>query len=172
MNYLIASIRERILIKYHLKNLGWKLERYSKIDTYDEWDIIYKDENGQLCVGEIKVRDKYSNDYMEQGWILESQKYDKLIKLHNNRKKDFNLNYINIFNDCIVVWNLNNIDTQVEDRLCIKSTVYAGNGKKIKKIIYLHKADGVIYNVKSNIQYFETKSIKIYNRFFKQAKNK
>jgi len=75
---------------------------------YDPYDVVYQD-NKERTIGEIKFRKNKVTDYDD--WYLEKDKYDKLIEIKENAKKELKVTYINHFLDnTTYIWDLTEIN--------------------------------------------------------------
>ena len=80
--------------------------------TYEQYDGTYYSAN-TLTFFEIKVRNcsggaKFTGK--PEGFILEKKKYDFLKDLQSKETKKSSYVYINIFSDCIVIWDITNLN--------------------------------------------------------------
>ncbi len=123
----------------------------SKVEGSESWDVIYLSADTKY-IAEVKVRDKKLKSWDHEGWILEEYKYNKLKWLQEKAKAKGNTTsivYVNIFQDAVVIWNLDNIIPQFFNRDS-KAMTTERQGRKIKSVAYLKSTEGTIYNSSSS----------------------
>lgn len=177
-NYIYYSIRERqAFIEWSRQKPDIKLTHISKVEGNEKWDVIFKSGTSFNFLTEIKLRKKYYNDYgyENNGWLLEKNKWDELIKLSQSEKgKQNNIIplYLNFFKDKIVGWDLTKIKKEdfVEADYSINTVNQINNEitkVKTKAVTYLLNKDAiVIENYKMDIDSIDYKSKTIFQFLF------
>lgn len=104
---------------------------------YDPVDGYLTGKTGTEVVFELKKRDINSGTYEKEGYIIEKVKYDAL--MDNYRKTNHIPYYVNIFNDCIKMWDIRDLKPDFETKYCTATTAenYKKGGKP--KLVYLIK---------------------------------
>ena len=110
-HYQAKSLRERLLFKQYLKDdLNSFNFKYTPFDSFEKHDVTFlsiKDLNFTRTISEIKVRNiKYKST--QGGFFIQKDKYDYLMA--QGEKYD-RIEYINIFEDGILIWDLKKLNT-------------------------------------------------------------
>jgi hypothetical protein len=137
--FIKAGIKERILFRA-LTGIQKQItvDKYTKADGYEHYDLYFSSghtiQNKPL---EIKVRNYNMNDYGEEGWVIELDKYNKLIEL------DPQAFYCCFFKDGILFWDLSKITPEIEYNEYNRTTMNKSNGTRTKANIKLKNKQAV-----------------------------
>lgn len=121
---------------YNIDELYFTPSKYDRVDGY------MKAPNADCSVWfEIKRRNIKSTDYEEEGYILEKIKYDALSEKYRNGDLGW---YINIFDDCIKIWDVSLITPKFEWMNCTATTVKNYKKGEKPKLVHLIKDTPII----------------------------
>ena len=137
--FIKAGIKERLLFR-KLTNIQQQItvDQYTQADGYEHYDLYFS--SGQTIHNkplEIKVRNYNMNDYAEEGWVIELDKYNKLIEL------DPQAFYCCFFKDGILFWDLSLITPEIEYNSYNKQTMNKQIGTRTKANIKLKNNQAV-----------------------------
>lgn len=135
-HYHAKSIRERLLFKQYLKdNTNSFNYCYTPFDSFEKHDLTYTsivDLKLVRTVSEIKVRNiKYKST--QGGFFIQKDKYDYLISLADKYDK---IEYINIFEDGILIWDLKKLKTPIFHTEILPTNNHSSS-KKEKEVGFL-----------------------------------
>lgn len=169
IHYLAKSTRERKLFKKHYKQLNQFNHKFTPIDGNDKYDVTYSiiDKTYKIhnVIAEIKVREMNYKDVIG-GYIIQKDKYDYLMTQNYKITQ-----YICIFEDGILVWDLNKI-TKPEFRMREMRINNVTDKTKEKEIGYLYFWEAEVINVNINVHSTLKESYDIVKRFEKIKQNK
>lgn len=153
----MKSTKLKELEKNLLKKIFGDKDNYLT-SQYNPADLILEKEN-YVIIGEHKTRFLYSNDYLNEGFILENKKKNALFEKANLYDKNVNILYINYFayDNVTVIWDLKDIFKKYNLKLniskCNKTSAsdFKYSKEKVDKdIFYLKLKDAKI--IKNNIK--------------------
>lgn len=121
---------------YNIEDLYFTPSKYDKVDGY----MSAPHQNNKVWF-EIKRRNIQSADYEKEGYILEKIKYDALHKVYSNGDYGW---YINIFDDCIKIWDVSLLTPKFEWKNCTATTVENYKKGEKPKLVYLIKETPII----------------------------
>lgn len=106
---------------------------------YDPVDGYLTGQTGTEVVFELKKRYNNSKDYEKEGYIIEKVKYDALMDSY--KKTNHIPYYVNIFQDCIKMWDIRELKPSFETKYCTATTAenYKKGGKP--KLVHLIKTE-------------------------------
>lgn len=153
--FILAEIREREMFTYfcsHRKD--FEITQMSDIASYRKWDAaIISADTEYLC--EVKTRDWMMDDFGD--WILEQMKYDALKdvqkRMYEQRGRHLTILYINIFNDGVLIWNLDKIELNFHVRES-KMTQHGNRNKITKQVANLNASAATRYDLNINFDFF------------------
>lgn len=169
IHYLAKSARERKLFKQYYKQPNQFNYKFTPIDGNDKYDVTYSmiDESLKMynVIAEIKVREK-SYKEINGGYYIQKDKYEYLISQKFDIKQ-----YICIFEDGILVWDLNKVK-QPEFKVEELRANNISNKTKEKEVGYLYFWDAEVINIKINVYSTLKDCYKIVKRYEKLKLNK
>jgi hypothetical protein len=123
----------------------FKYELHFTTGKYDKYDFYYLiiDEQFRIVkrvLGEIKIRDRYFDEY-----ILEEKKYNSLMKVRKEmgmNKDEMSLLYINLCVDGTYVYDLDKLELKWDTLMANKATCDSRTNKVKKSVLYLTKSSG------------------------------
>ena len=166
-HYRAKSIRERLLFKQYLKDsdngLNFKYTDYKSFEKHDVTFLSIKDLNFTRTISEIKVRNiEYKKT--QGGFFIQKDKYDYLMA--QGEKYD-RIEYINIFPDGIIVWDLKKLNTPTFHKEILPVNNHS-NSSKEKEVgfLFFWEAD-IVINKEINIISTLKKAYEIIDRIEK-----
>jgi hypothetical protein len=169
IHYLAKSVRERKLFKQYYKGSNQFNHKFTPYDGKEKYDVTYSiiDESFKIhnVIAEIKVREK-SYKEINGGYYIQKDKYDYIMSQKFDIKQ-----YICIFEDGILVWDLNKIK-QPEFKIEELRANNINNKTKEKEVGYLYFWDAEVINIKINVFESLKESYKITKRLEKIKLNK
>lgn len=172
--FISASRKERFAFNQFITtyNLFQEKDNYSVYltpdDGYDVYDAMvqhYADDynTDKRYIIETKVRNVSMNvleDCKTNGWILESKKYNSLMKVAELDPEKNDVLYISFNNDQTIVWNLTKLTEKgllVKSKKTMNKATMASREDKINKSIFLLKEEwGKIYKYRFDEMSYKT----------------
>lgn len=150
-DFIIANIRERILfMQFQQQQKNFDIQLLTSVTGFDEYDAIIQSGVSKSIV-EVKVRPK---SMIYDNWFLHQNKFKALTAL-TSTDKAIKLNtkclFLNIFDDGVIYWEIdNNQNIQFED-VWVKKTTFASKEMVQKGTAMLKIKDGTVIKYQTNI---------------------
>lgn len=114
---------------------------------FDRADGYMTGSTGTRSVFEIKRRNQTASQYEKEGYYLQEDKYQELKARKEDKGYDQAL-YINIFDDFVYVWRIDNVKPKFEKRRMTRSTAEHYRDEIVWKSVALLKKDDTIWKTK------------------------
>lgn len=142
-NFTLSSIRERLALQvFYNQRQDFIVTHLSSIYGYAKWDAVIIS-GGTEMVTEVKVRDWNSQTFST--WMLEEDKYNALMSLKSRAKRDITPVYVNVFNDGVALFNLNDITPTFSIRDSKQSVMAQDDKRKEKSVAMLPLSAATFY---------------------------
>lgn len=105
------------------------------------WDVEWRDQYGNLVLGEIKKRDLPYNPNPRYGYFLEEYKYNQILSEINLRRKfrgeiAFGM-YINVLeNDIVLMWGFDVVPYTTKEGFNTPRTTIESNNRRMTKSMF------------------------------------
>lgn len=134
-DFITAEMEGDIEYLYFTPTKYDRVDGYMKLKSYDK-PITF----------EIKRRNINSETYKEEGYILEKTKYNALNPILETDNYGW---YINIFDDCIKIWDVSTLSPTFEIKYCTNTTVEDYKKGSTPKLVHLiTEEEEPIYTIK------------------------